>query len=182
MTQASPAGPKTWGRATTFVWPHEDTMRVPYQVYVDPDLYEREQQRLFQGPTWNFLVLEAEIPNAGDYKATFVGDAPIVVVRKSDGAISAVVNRCAHKGAILCFKLRGNIKEFNCVYHNWVYDLDGKLQGVAFRRGVGGKGGLSADFDQSKHNLQALRIETYRGLVFGTFSSETPKLAVLAHR
>jgi anthranilate 1,2-dioxygenase large subunit len=112
MTQASPAGPKTWGRATTFVWPHEDTMRVPYQVYVDPDLYEREQQRLFQGPTWNFLALEAEIPNAGDYKATFVGDAPIVVARKSDGAISAVVNRCAHKGAILCFKLRGNIKEF----------------------------------------------------------------------
>ncbi len=172
--QASSAGLQGRSQATAFAWEREDTMRVPYQVYVDPDLYELEQQRLFQGPTWNFLSLEAEIPNPGDYKTTFVGDAPVVVVRKTNGAISAVVNRCAHKGAVLCFKLRGNIKEFNCVYHNWVYDLDGKLQGVPFRRGVGGKGGLGADFDQTKHNLRALRVETYRGLVFGTFSSETP--------
>jgi phenylpropionate dioxygenase-like ring-hydroxylating dioxygenase large terminal subunit len=173
MTQLSPAASNAGSRGSTFVWTHADTTRVPYQVYVDPDLYELEQQRLFRGPTWNFLALEAEIPNPGDFKTTFVGDAPVVVVRKTDGVISAVVNRCAHKGAVLCFKLRGNIKEFNCVYHNWIYDLDGKLQGVPFRRGVGGKGGLSEDFDQSKHNLQALRLETYRGLVFGTFSSET---------
>jgi phenylpropionate dioxygenase-like ring-hydroxylating dioxygenase large terminal subunit len=174
MTQAAPAASEARAGGSAFVWPHEDTMRVPYQVYVDPDLYDLERKRLFQGPTWNFLCLDVEIPNPGDYKTTFVGDAPVVVVRKTDGGISAVVNRCAHKGAVLCYKLRGNIKEFNCVYHNWVYDLDGKLQGVAFRRGVGGKGGLSADFDQSKHNLQALRLETYRGLVFGTFSPEIP--------
>jgi len=152
-------------------------MRVPYQVYLDPDLYALEQELIFQGPTWNFLCLEAEIPNPGDYKLTYVGDAPVVVVRKSDGGVSAVLNRCAHKGAVLCFKLRGNITEFNCVYHNWVYDLDGKLQGVAFRRGVGGKGGVGPDFDASKHNLWSLRVEIYRGLVFGTFSAATVPFA-----
>jgi phenylpropionate dioxygenase-like ring-hydroxylating dioxygenase large terminal subunit len=157
-----------------FVWPHEDTARVPYQVYTDPALYELEQQRLFQGPTWNFLCLEVEIPNGGDYKITNVGEAPVVVVRKNDGSISAVLNRCAHKGSVICYKPRGNVSEFNCVYHNWVYDLDGKLQGIAFRRGVGGKGGVSADFDQSQHNLKQLRVETYRGLIFGTFSDKTP--------
>jgi anthranilate 1,2-dioxygenase large subunit len=174
MTQVSRAGQGAYAAATAFTWPHKDTMRVPYRVYTDPGLYALEQQRLFQGPTWNFLCLEAEIPNGGDYKATHVGDAPVVVVRKMDGSISAVLNRCAHKGSVLCFKLRGNIKEFNCVYHNWVYDLDGKLQGVAFRRGVGGRGGLAADFDQNSHNLVRLRVETYRGLVFGTFSDKTP--------
>jgi len=174
MSQMSRPDTEAGSGATTFTWPHEDTMRVPYQVYTDPDLYALEQRRIFQGPTWNFLCLEAEIPNGGDYKATFVGDAPVVVVRKMDGGISAVLNRCAHKGAVLCFKLHGSIREFNCVYHNWVYDLDGKLQGVAFRRGVGGKGGLTADFNQDDHNLRALRIETYRGLVFGTFSEKTP--------
>ena len=161
-------------RAPAFTWPRDDTMRVPYQVYTDPELYALEQQRLFRGPTWNFLCLEAEIPNSGDYKATHVGDAPVVVVRKMDGGISAVLNRCAHKGAVLCYKPRGNIQEFNCVYHNWVYNLEGKLQAVAFRRGVGGKGGVGADFDQSQHNLEPLRVTTYRGLVFGTFSNLTP--------
>ena len=157
-----------------FTCPHDDTMRVPYQVYTDPELYALEQQRLFRGATWNFLCLEAEIPNGGDYKTTQVGDTPVVVVRKMDGGISALVNRCAHKGAVLCYKLRGNIREFNCVYHNWVYDLEGKLQGVAFRRGVGGKGGVDADFDQNQHNLEPLRLTSYRGLVFGTFSDRTP--------
>jgi phenylpropionate dioxygenase-like ring-hydroxylating dioxygenase large terminal subunit len=148
--------------------------RIPYGAYTDPEIYALEQKRLFRGPTWNFLCLDVEIPNAGDYKTTFVGDTPIVVVRKSDGGISAVVNRCAHKGAVLCYKPRGSIREFNCVYHNWVYDLDGRLTGVAFRKGVAGKGGVAPDFDQSAHNLERLRLDTYRGLVFGTFSSETP--------
>ena len=103
-----------------------------------------------------------------------MGEAPVVAVRKKDGSISAVLNRCAHKGSVLCFKPHGNISEFNCVYHNWVYDLDGKLQGVAFRRGVGGKGGVGPDFDDSRHNLQRLRVETYGGMVFGTFSDQTP--------
>src|SRR5689334_13860042 len=104
MTREAHAASDT-SRASGFVWPHEDTMRVPYQVYTDPDLYELEQRRLFQGPTWNFLCLEAELPKPGDYKTTFVGDAPVVVVRKTDGAIGAVLNRCAHKGAVLCYKL-----------------------------------------------------------------------------
>jgi anthranilate 1,2-dioxygenase large subunit len=174
MTQTPGAEQQEGSPAPAFTWPHEDTMRVPYQVYMDPNLYAIEQQRIFQGPTWNFLCVEAEIPNGGDYKATYVGDAPVVVVRKMDGGISAVLNRCAHKGAVLCFKLHGNIREFNCVYHNWVYDLDGTLRGVAFRRGVGGKGGVGADFDQGSHNLRRLRVETYRGLVFGTFNNTTP--------
>src|SRR5215475_4523642 len=74
--------------AAPFIWPHDDTMRVPYQVYTDPELYALEQQRLFRGATWNFLGLEAEIPIGGDYKTTQVGDTPVVMVRKMDGGIS----------------------------------------------------------------------------------------------
>lgn len=103
-----------------------------------------------------------------------MGEAPVVAVRSKEGRIRAFVNRCAHKGAVLCYKPSGNIKEFSCVYHNWVYDLDGNLTGVAFRRGVGGKGGIGPDFKQEEHGLQTLRVETYRGLVFGTFSADTP--------
>jgi len=53
-----------------FVWPGEGTSRVPFQVYTDREIYALEQERIFQGPTWNFLCLEAEIPNPGDYKTT----------------------------------------------------------------------------------------------------------------
>lgn len=164
-------------REFSLAWPRDEFSRVPYQVYTDPEIYAREQELLFQGPTWNFLALECEIPNPGDYKTTWVGEAPVIVVRTADGTVNALVNRCAHKGALVCYKPRGNIKEFNCVYHNWVYNLDGDLTGVAFKRGVNGKGGLDADFDQKKHGLQRLRVERFRGLVLGTFSDRTPSFA-----
>ncbi|MFM1816564.1 MAG: hypothetical protein RLZ98_3259 [Pseudomonadota bacterium] len=159
---------------TDFAWDHADNSRAPYRVYTDPDIYAREQERIFRGPVWNFLCLECEIPNSGDYKNTYVGDNPVVVVRDETGAVNAMVNRCAHKGAIVCYKPRGNVRELTCVYHNWVYDLKGDLMGVAFKRGVDGKGGLAADFNQAEHGLEKLRVETCRGMVFGTFSNKTP--------
>jgi phenylpropionate dioxygenase-like ring-hydroxylating dioxygenase large terminal subunit len=164
-------------RAVGFVWPDDDLSRAPYRVYTDPDLYALEQERIFRGPTWNFLALECEIPNPGDYKTTYVGDAPVVVARAQDGSVNAMVNRCAHKGALVCYKRRGNVRELICVYHNWTYDLAGNLTGVAFKKGVGGKGGLAADFQQERHGLEKLRVEIYRGLIFGTFSDETRPFA-----
>jgi phenylpropionate dioxygenase-like ring-hydroxylating dioxygenase large terminal subunit len=163
--------------ARGFTWPDDDLSRAPYRVYTDADLYALEQERIFRGPTWNFLALECEIPNPGDYKTTYVGDAPVLVVRAQDGSINAMVNRCAHKGALVCYKRRGTVREFICVYHNWTYDLAGNLTGVAFRKGVGGKGGLAADFRQDEHGLEKLRVEIYRGLIFGTFSADTPPFA-----
>lgn len=159
---------------TAFKWLHGDMSQVPYQVYTDEALYALEQQRIFQGPVWNFIGLECEIPNPGDFKTTFAGDAPLIVVRDREGNVNAMVNRCAHKGSLVCFKPRGNVQELTCVYHNWVYDLAGNLTGVAFRRGVNGKGGLDPEFDLKKNGLQRLRIEIYRGLIFGTFSNKTP--------
>jgi anthranilate 1,2-dioxygenase large subunit len=157
-----------------FTWPADDVSRVPFQVYTDTAIYEAEQHRIFQGPTWNLLCVEAEIPNPGDYRTSYVGNAPVIVTRDENGEINALLNRCAHKGSLVCYKPFGNVRELTCVYHNWVYDLRGKLTGVAFKRGVGGKGGLTEDFDPNQHGLRRLRVETYRGIVFGTFSEATP--------
>ena len=102
----------------------------------------------------------------GDYKTTFVGDAPVIMVRTMDGAVNALVNRCSHKGSLICYKPRGNIRELTCVYHNWTFNLEGKLTGVAFRKGVGGKGGVGPDFDSNEHNLVRLRVEERDGFVY----------------
>src|SRR5437588_2698826 len=92
------------GAFSSFTMPHDDLSHVPFRVYTDPELYALEQERIFRGPTWNFLALECEIPKPGDYKTTHVGDAPVIVVRAQDGTVHAMVNRCAHKGALICYK------------------------------------------------------------------------------
>ncbi len=158
-------------------WPAAGGSRVPYGVFTDPAVYEAEQRRIFRGDNWSFVALEAEIPSSGDYKSTFVGDTPVVVSRAEDGTVHAYVNRCAHRGAAICRELRGNVQNHLCVYHQWAYDLKGNLIGVPFRRGLNGQGGMPADFDMKKHGLRKLRVDSYGGLVFATFSESVEPLA-----
>jgi len=159
-----------------FTWPEKGLTRLPYRLYSDPEIYALEQRRIFRGPVWHFLCLELDIPEAGDFRTSFVGEIPVIVTRDTDGAVHAMVNRCAHKGALVCLKERGNGDALTCLYHAWPYDLKGQLQSVAFRRGLRGKGGMPDDFDLKQHRLEPLRVETFCGLVFGTFSDETPPL------
>jgi anthranilate 1,2-dioxygenase large subunit len=157
-------------------WPAEGVTRVPFRVFSDPEIYALEQQRIFRGPIWNFLCLEIEIPRPGDIRLASVGETPVVVTRDEQGAVHAMVNRCAHRGALVCLKERDHATALTCAYHAWTYDLAGRLQSVAFRHGVRGKGGMPEDFDISRHRLEPLRVEIFCGLVFGTFSPETPPI------
>ena len=158
------------------IWPEPGVTRIPYRLYADPKVLALEQQRIFRGPVWNFLCLEIDIPEGGDFKTSTVGEVPVIITRDEDGGIHAMVNRCAHKGALVCLKEKGNARALTCIYHAWSYDLRGRLTGVAFRNGLKGKGGLGEDFDPDQHGLERLRVETFCGLVFGTFSEQTPSV------
>lgn len=162
--------------STKNIWPAEGHCRIPYWVYFDSSVYEREQERIFRGPAWSYVGLEAELPNPGDFKTTFVGDTPIILARGSDGFINGMVNKCAHRGTTVCREPRGNRSEFTCIYHQWCYDLAGNLIGIPFRNGVSGEGnrrvsGLPGEFDLKQHGLHRLKIENYRGVIFASFDS-----------
>ena len=159
-------------------WPKEGNSRVPYRVFADPDIYHAELDRIFLGASWQYLALADELPEPGDYKTTFLGETPIIVTRGEDGEIHAMVNRCAHRGNLVCLKERGHTTDgLTCVYHSWRYDLAGDLKSVAFRRGVGGKGGMPDSFRIEEHGLKKLRTDQFAGLVFGTLSPEAPPLS-----
>ena len=149
---------------------------MPYPVFMDPTYFEREQECIFRGPLWCYLVLEVEIPNPGDYRTTYVGDTQVVVVRAEDNSIHAFLNRCAHRGTQLVRELAGNTKDFTCVYHHWCYDQKGDLIGVPFLRGLKGKGGMPKEFKLSDHGLRRLKVGSYGGVVFGTFADQIEPL------
>src|SRR5579862_5301814 len=160
----------------TVYFPRADGSRIGYRIYSSPEIYELEQERIFRGPTWSFVGLEAEIPRPCDFKSTFVGDTPVVVTRNDDNSLSAWVNRCAHRGAMVCRSARGNARSHVCAYHQWSYDTRGNLRGIPFKHGVKGMPGMPSDFDQKNHGLQALRLDRYRGLIFASFSNQAPPL------
>ncbi|HWI37314.1 MAG TPA: Rieske 2Fe-2S domain-containing protein, partial [Burkholderiales bacterium] len=157
-------------------WPAEGATRVPYWVYQDDEVYREEQKRIFHGPTWNYLCLEAELPEPGSFVTTFVGEMPVVVSRDPQGALHAFENRCAHRGALICMQARGRAERFNCIYHNWTYDHAGNLTNVAFRKGIGGKGGMPEGAHPESQAPKKLRVSAINGLVFGTLSESAPSL------
>jgi anthranilate 1,2-dioxygenase large subunit len=121
-------------------WKADRLSRVPYWVFQREDVYAREQKRLFRGRVWNYLCLEVEIPEIGDYVATYAGDTPVVVTRGNDGQIYAFENRCSHRGSLLALKDRGNVRSFTCVYHAWTYSLEGDLTVSLSRMASAAKG------------------------------------------
>ena len=134
-------------------WESDGTSRIPFLTYTD-ELVRSELERFFYRDHWCYVGLEAEIPNAGDFKRTVIGERSVIMVRDKDGAINVVENVCAHRGMAFCRERHGNRENFVCPYHQWSYTLTGDLQGVPFRRGVkqDGKvhGGMPADFKTSR--------------------------------
>lgn len=154
------------------VWPEQGLDFIPDWVYTSQAVYAREMERIFQGDTWNFVALECEIPNSGDYKRSYVGAIPVIVARAEDNSINVFENRCAHRGAEFCRSSQGNTKEFVCPYHQWSYTLNGDLQGVPFKRGANKEGGMPRDFRNEDHGLRKLHVTTLNGVVFASYSDK----------
>ena len=158
---------------TRLDWEGSGSSRIPFWAYTDEAIYKRELERFFYRGHWCYVGLEAEVPNAGDFKRTTVGERSVIMVRDADGTIQVVENVCAHRGMQFCRERHGNRKEFVCPYHQWNYKLNGELQGVPFRRGVkqDGKvnGGMPKEFRIEEHGLNRLKVATRGGVVFASF-------------
>jgi salicylate 5-hydroxylase large subunit len=72
------------------VWTHDGSSRIPFWAYTNPLVYERELERIFYSRHWNYVGLEAEIPNHGDFKRSSIGERSIVIARAEDGSVTAV--------------------------------------------------------------------------------------------
>jgi salicylate 5-hydroxylase large subunit len=150
-------------------WPEAGASRVPYWVYTDPEIYAREQERIFGGPSWCYVGLEAEVSEPGDFRLSWVGERSVIVVRDAAGELRVLLNRCAHRGAQVCHHAYGRAKSLQCPYHQWTYRLDGTLLGVPFSKGLRGQGGMPDDFAREEHGLERLRVARRGGVIFACF-------------
>lgn len=105
-------------------------MEVPASAYLDPEHFAREMDRIFHRLPI-LAALSAELPNPGDYKAFDLMGKPVLITRRKDGTVGAMLNVCAHRGMILAPEGTGNARRFTCPYHAWTYGNDGKLLGVS---------------------------------------------------
>lgn len=160
----------------SYEWPKDEVSRVPYWLYVDRDLYERELQTIFYGPTWNYVGCADEVRRPGEYKRGWIGERSVILTRDQDGALSVLENACSHRGTRVVWCARGNGSRLTCPYHQWSFSLKGDLVGVPFKRGLKGEGGYPADFDTTEHGLRRLKHVERGGLIWATFDDNPPDL------
>jgi salicylate 5-hydroxylase large subunit len=161
---------------TTAIWERSGSSRIPARVYTDPDIYRRELERIFYGRHWSYVGLEVEVPTAGDFKRTAIGERSVVLIRNREGRLNVLENRCAHRGMQFCQERSGQLKTLVCPYHQWSYDHDGNLIGVPFQKGVRGQGGMPVDFSRDEHGLRKLQVATRHGVVFASFDPDVEPL------
>ena len=100
---------------------------LPRRFYADPDSIARELERFYFN-RWICAGRADQIPNAGDYFTRTLGDESVIVTRDGSGEIHALFNVCRHRGTRLCDQTEGHFADrIQCPYHNWTYDLDGRL-------------------------------------------------------
>ena len=155
-------------------WPATGGTTIPYWVYTDTHVYQTELERIWYGDHWLYAGLEAELPSVGSYRTTTLGERSVIVIRSSQDEISVLENRCQHRGVKICQARSGKLDGITCPYHQWSYALDGALQGVPFRRGIKGKGGMSPDFSTSDYGLLRLKVEVVNGVIWASFGARTP--------
>jgi phenylpropionate dioxygenase-like ring-hydroxylating dioxygenase large terminal subunit len=142
--------------------------RVHRSVYADPAIFELEMERIFGG-AWLVLGHDSQIVAPGDYFTTRMGREPVIVARQGDGSIRVLINRCAHRGAMVCADGRGHASSFICPYHGWTYETDGRLRSVPVPSGY--QAGKIGHF-----GLRGARVSTYRGFIFACLAASGPGL------
>jgi fatty-acyl-CoA synthase len=144
--------------------------RVHGSLYTDPDIFGAELERIWYR-TWIFVGHVSELPEPNDYVVKSIGPQSVIMTRDKHGEIHLLLNRCAHRGNLVCDAPKGNSSAFRCPYHGWTFANSGKLLGYPFSSGYGG--------GEAKKELglgRVPRVDSYQGFVFGSFAEEGPTL------
>jgi phenylpropionate dioxygenase-like ring-hydroxylating dioxygenase large terminal subunit len=140
---------------------------IPLRWYFDPAVYEFELERIFRR-SWHLGAPLHKLDRAGDQVVVRVADAPVVVARDLDGELRAFVNVCRHRGHPVAIE-DCNRKTFQCRYHAWTYELDGRLRQAP-------RADREPGFDRSVLSLIPAAVDEWGGFAWINLNPEAPPL------
>jgi benzoate/toluate 1,2-dioxygenase subunit alpha len=149
--------------------PERGIYRARRDVFTDPDLFELEMKYIFEG-NWIYLAHESQLANNNDYLTMYMGRQPIIISRDRKGQLHAVLNACAHRGAMVCRRTKDNRSTWTCPFHGWTYSNDGRLLKVKEGKGAGYPESFNTG---GSHDMPKVpRFESYRGFLFGSLNPD----------
>jgi choline monooxygenase len=133
-------------------------VRIPTARYRDPAFAALEHDRLWPR-VWQIACSVDHVAEAGDWFEYRAGALSVLIVRGDDGELRAFQNACRHRGNVICTGAGAGLTELRCGFHNWTWDLTGRLRQVPSRKGFGA-------LRNDDLPLLAARVDTWGRLVF----------------
>lgn len=137
---------------------------LPQPFYCDADFHDLDLEQIWYR-NWLFAGPECAIPASGNWFTMDVGSNSMVLVRGSDGTVRAFYNTCRHRGSKVCIGEEGKAAKLVCPYHQWTYELDGRL---LFARDMG------PDFKAADFSLKQAHCRTVGGYIYICLADEAP--------
>ena len=139
---------------------------LPSSWYRSEQVFALEKERIFCRE-WLCVAREEELAKPGDHRVLSLFGESVLLVRNRDGLLRAFYHVCRHRGARLCrdatpsAPLGGGIAggRITCPYHQWTYDLDGRLLAAPYLSG-------EPQFDKARFSLYPVGLECWGGFVF----------------
>jgi Rieske 2Fe-2S family protein len=140
---------------------------LPQAFYLDDDVFAADMEAVF-GTEWLFACNACEIKRPGHWVTMEIGRSSLVILRDQEGEIRAFHNTCRHRGSRVCLGERGHASRLVCPYHQWVYELDGRLRNARQ---------MPKGFDTAAYGLKPAKTEVICGLVYVSLAEDPPSLA-----
>ena len=141
---------------------------LPARVYHDQDVFDFERDAWYAGG-WVAAGREEDAVRPGQYFLAPVAGENIIIVRGNDGVLRGFYNVCRHRGSTMVEEECGTLVRFQCPYHAWVYDLEGRLKQPRHTE-------LLVDFDPAEWGLVPVDTAIWQGIVYVDLSGSAPPL------
>lgn len=129
-------------------------------LYLSPEVFSFEQ-KMFER-AWHPVAHQSELSLPGMWKRVSLCGESLVIVRSADLKVRALYNVCRHRGVPLVSAERGRGGRFECPYHGFTYELDGRLRSSARMKDVACDG----------VSLVPVALEEWNGFVFVSIAGE----------
>ena len=132
---------------------------LPVEAYTGQQWFDCEQEKIFSR-TWRYAGFMEDLSEPGQYIAIQAGLNNIFIIMGRDRRLRAFHNICRHRGTQLIRAVGKTQKALTCPYHDWTYDLEGKLISIPDE---------DKEFDgvdKSCLGLKPASVDLWRGMLF----------------
>jgi Rieske 2Fe-2S family protein len=143
---------------------------LPARYYYDPNHFALEQKAIWRR-NWAHAGRKNDFQPMTVKRVEIAGQN-LIVIRDAGGKIACFHNTCRHRGAELCRPSETRLKSklVTCPYHQWSYDLEGKLVRTPFVV-------TTPDFHKEEHGLFSVAVREWNGFVFVCLADDPPDFA-----